>query len=50
MDHDYADPGSAGQLHHVEPYASDFDASVDFWGWLLDELGSGEKTNGTAAG
>ncbi|EFW90544.1 glyoxalase [Haladaptatus paucihalophilus DX253] len=28
-----------GLLHHVELYASDFEASASFWGWLLDELG-----------
>jgi len=39
MDHDHADPERAGQLHHVELYASDLDASVDFWDWLLGELG-----------
>jgi catechol 2,3-dioxygenase-like lactoylglutathione lyase family enzyme len=36
---DHADPGRAGQLHHVELYASDLEASVGFWGWLLGELG-----------
>jgi len=39
MDHDHADPAYAGQLHHVELYAADLDAAVDFWGWLLAELG-----------
>lgn len=39
MDDDHADPEHAGQLHHVELYASDLDASVAFWGWLLGELG-----------
>ncbi|PSQ25771.1 glyoxalase [Halobacteriales archaeon QS_9_68_17] len=39
MDHDHADPERAGQLHHVELYASDLDASVGFWDWLLGELG-----------
>lgn len=33
----------AGQLHHLELYASDLDASVTFWDWLLDELGYEEK-------
>lgn len=28
-----------GQLHHVELYVSDLDRSVQFWGWLLEELG-----------
>ncbi|WP_254767141.1 VOC family protein [Salinilacihabitans rarus] len=28
-----------GLLHHVELYASDLEASVEFWGWLLGELG-----------
>ncbi|RDI71278.1 VOC family protein [Halopelagius longus] len=36
---DHADPEYAGQLHHVELYASDLERSVDFWGWLLGELG-----------
>ncbi|QLG29233.1 VOC family protein [Halorarum halophilum] len=39
MEYDHADPEHAGRLHHVELYASDLDASVDFWGWLLGELG-----------
>jgi catechol 2,3-dioxygenase-like lactoylglutathione lyase family enzyme len=39
MEHDHADPDSAGQLHHVELYAADFDAAVDFWEWFLGELG-----------
>ncbi|HMB49802.1 VOC family protein [Natronoarchaeum rubrum] len=39
MQEDHADPDRAGQLHHVELYASDLAASVDFWGWLLGELG-----------
>jgi len=39
MDHDHADPERAGQLHHVELYASDLDASVGFRDWLLGELG-----------
>ena len=39
MQEDHADPDRAGQLHHVELYASDLVASVDFWGWLLGELG-----------
>ena len=39
MDHDWADAERAGQLHHVELYASDLDASIDFWGWLLGALG-----------
>ncbi|WP_255193384.1 VOC family protein [Natronobeatus ordinarius] len=28
-----------GLLHHVELYASDLEASAEFWGWLLGELG-----------
>ena len=39
MSDDHADPERAGQLHHVELCASDLDESVDFWGWLLGELG-----------
>ncbi|MDQ0973694.1 catechol 2,3-dioxygenase-like lactoylglutathione lyase family enzyme [Neobacillus niacini] len=26
-------------LHHVEIYVSNLEKSVDFWGWLLTELG-----------
>ena len=36
---DHADPTHAGQLHHIELYASDLEASIDFWDWLLGELG-----------
>ncbi|WP_049894053.1 VOC family protein [Salinarchaeum sp. Harcht-Bsk1] len=43
MGHDWADADHAGQLHHVELYASDLDASADFWGWLLGELGHEPK-------
>ena len=39
MDDDHADPEHVGQLHHVELYTSALDSSVDFWGWLLTELG-----------
>ncbi|RBI61509.1 glyoxalase [halophilic archaeon] len=39
MSYDHADPERAGQLHHVELYVSDLAASVEFWGWLLAELG-----------
>lgn len=35
----HADPDAAGRLHHVELAANDLPAAVDFWGWLLDELG-----------
>ncbi|WP_313694950.1 VOC family protein [Halorarum halobium] len=38
-DYDHADPDHAGGLHHVELYASDLDASLPFWDWLLGELG-----------
>jgi catechol 2,3-dioxygenase-like lactoylglutathione lyase family enzyme len=38
VSHDHADPDHAGELHHVELYASDFDASVEFWDWLLGKL------------
>ncbi|WP_265111809.1 VOC family protein [Halosolutus halophilus] len=43
MEPDHADPERAGQLHHVELYASDLAASVDFWNWLLGELGYERK-------
>lgn len=39
MGYDHADPDHAGQLHHVELYASDLNASLDFWDWFLNELG-----------
>lgn len=29
----------AGLLHHVELCTADLDAAIDFWGWLLGELG-----------
>jgi catechol 2,3-dioxygenase-like lactoylglutathione lyase family enzyme len=38
MGYDHATTTHAGQLHHVELYASDLDTSVDFWDWLLGEL------------
>ncbi len=28
-----------GLLHHVELYVPDLQASIDFWGWLLQRLG-----------
>lgn len=30
---------SKGLLHHVEIYVSDLKKSIEFWGWLLEELG-----------
>lgn len=30
---------TTGSLHHVEIYVSDLARSVEFWGWLLEELG-----------
>ncbi|WP_224333124.1 VOC family protein [Haloprofundus halobius] len=42
-DYDHADADAAGQLHHVELYASDLDASARFWEWLLTELGYERK-------
>lgn len=30
---------SKGCIHHIELYVSDLKKSVDFWGWLLKELG-----------
>lgn len=35
----------AGQIHHLELYASDLDASIDFWEWLLDDLGYEPKND-----
>ncbi|GGB41168.1 hypothetical protein GCM10011409_18370 [Lentibacillus populi] len=28
-----------GLLHHIEIYVSDLARSIEFWGWLLEELG-----------
>lgn len=28
-----------GLIHHIELYVSDLKQTVDFWGWLLEELG-----------
>jgi catechol 2,3-dioxygenase-like lactoylglutathione lyase family enzyme len=44
-DHDHGDPEHAGGIHHVELYASDIDASMAFWGWLLGELGYEPKND-----
>lgn len=30
---------SQGLIHHIEIYVSNLKSSVDFWGWLLEELG-----------
>ncbi len=30
---------SKGLIHHIELYVSDLKRTIDFWGWLLDELG-----------
>lgn len=30
---------SKGCIHHIELYVSDLKKSVEFWGWLLKELG-----------
>ncbi|MCA0987524.1 VOC family protein [Guptibacillus algicola] len=30
---------SAGHLHHVELYVSELKRTIDFWEWLLEELG-----------
>lgn len=41
----HGDPDHAGGLHHVELYAADLDAAVDFWDWLLGELGYETKSD-----
>ncbi|WP_212391798.1 VOC family protein [Sporosarcina beigongshangi] len=28
-----------GLVHHIELYVSDLKKTIDFWGWLLEELG-----------
>ena len=30
---------SQGLIHHIELYVSDLNKSIEFWGWLLEELG-----------
>lgn len=30
---------SKGLLHHIELYVSDLNRTVNFWSWLLEELG-----------
>lgn len=30
---------SQGLIHHIELYVSNLNKSIDFWGWLLEELG-----------
>lgn len=40
---DHADPEHAGAIHHLELCAANIDAAVDFWGWLLGELGYERK-------
>ena len=44
-EHDHADPDHAGAIHHLELYASDIDASLPFWDWLLGELGYEPKND-----
>lgn len=43
MSYTHGDPDHAGQLHHVELCASDLERSIDFWDWLLGELGYEQK-------
>lgn len=45
MDDDHADPDYAGAIHHLELCATDLDASIDFWDWLLAELGYEHKND-----
>lgn len=30
---------SQGLIHHIELYVSNLKKTIDFWGWLLEELG-----------
>jgi len=39
MSRDHAVPDRAGHLHHLELATTDLERAVDFWGWLLAELG-----------
>ncbi|WP_408009038.1 VOC family protein [Pseudalkalibacillus sp. A8] len=34
-----------GLIHHIELYVSDLKKTIDFWGWLLPELGYFEYQN-----
>lgn len=45
MEHDHGLADHAGELHHLELYAADFEAAVGFWGWLLGELGYERKND-----
>lgn len=45
MGSDHADPTHAGQLHHVELCCADLPSAVDFWDWLLSELGYEPKNS-----
>lgn len=39
MSLNHGNPENDGHIHHVELCASEFEAAIDFWGWLLGELG-----------
>lgn len=45
MDDDHAVAEHAGELHHLELAAVDLETAVDFWEWLLDELGYERKND-----
>lgn len=45
METDHADPAHAGQLHHVELYTEDLEASLPFWDWFLGVLGYEQKND-----
>jgi catechol 2,3-dioxygenase-like lactoylglutathione lyase family enzyme len=45
MEADHGDPSRAGQLHHVELYTADLEASLPFWEWLLRALGYEQKND-----
>jgi len=45
MEYDHADPAHAGALHHVELCTDDLPTALDFWDWLLTELGYEEKND-----
>lgn len=42
---DHADREHAGAIHHFELYAADIDTAVEFWDWLLGELGYEPKND-----
>ncbi len=44
MSYDHAVPEHAGAFHHVELCTADLERSIEFWDWLLGELGYEPKS------